>query len=172
MKEQEGEWRKRWGEFLRGSGLARTSWNTDTVTGRGGREGAEREWTRGEGWGGRGGGGGVSGSSVETGSSTPVSTTWPLPALRLLNPVITQNTRGLTGSVSQHRFPLGRSGLCGTCVSAQISVSVSSPDPREPPLACLSPSYNWFVGKKKPKPKKMIRTCWHALAYSGSWTFS
>lgn len=33
-----------------------------------------------------------------TGSSTPVSTTWPLPALRIPNPVITQNTRGLTRS--------------------------------------------------------------------------
>lgn len=57
-----------------------------------------------------------------TGSSMPVSTTWPLPALGIPNPVITQNTQGLTRSRSQHHFPLGCFGLCGTRVSAGRSV--------------------------------------------------
>lgn len=62
-----------------------------------------------------------------TGSSMPVSTTWPLPALGIPNPVITQNIQGLTWSRSQQRFPLGCFGLCGMRVSAGHSVEPTEP---------------------------------------------
>lgn len=119
-KSKEREWRKRWGKFLWGSGLAWTSWNTDTVTGRGGskeRVNERRRMRR------------TKRRSIrpqwKTGSSTPVSTTWPLPELGIPKPVITQNTQGLTGSLSQHCFPLGHSGLRGMCDSAGLFCPVN-----------------------------------------------
>lgn len=45
-------------------------------------------------------------ATAEAGSSMLVLTAWPLPVLGTPNPVITQNTQGLTGSLSQHRFPV------------------------------------------------------------------
>lgn len=98
-----------------------------------------------------------------TGSSMPVSTTWPLPALGIPNPVITQNTQGLTGSLSQCHFPLGSSGLCGMCVSARTFCRVDrfSLEPRKH-LSCtchldstsLSATTVVFTQKQK-----IIHTC-------------
>lgn len=53
-------------------------------------------------------------------------TAWPLPVLGTPNPVITQNTQGLTGSLSQHHFPVSSSGLCGMHVHAAL---LPSPKP-------------------------------------------
>lgn len=47
-------------------------------------------------------------------------TAWPLPVLGTPNPVITQNTQGLTGSLSQHHFPVSSSGRCGMHVHAAL----------------------------------------------------
>lgn len=55
-----------------------------------------------------------------TGSSTPVSTAWPLPALRIPNPVITQNTQGLTWVSEPALLPTRLLGTVGE-VSAHYS---------------------------------------------------
>lgn len=168
MKEQEGERRKRQSEFLRGSGLAWTSWNTHTVTGRG-EEGAhgkrESEWEKDE-------------EDGEEEYRAPARDRLQHAGFDHMAPPSAGNTKPCdypkhTGSdwvsePAQHRFPLSCSVLCGTCVSAPPFCRVYSPvhPPRpEKHLSCaLSPWYNWFVCYQKnfnPKAKKFqnLLTC-------------
>lgn len=91
-----------------------------------------------------------------TGSSTPVSTAWPLPALGIPNPVITQNTQGLTGSLSQHCFPLGGSGLCGMC---RVYSSPFPPEARKKPLSRTCHLDQFVFYRFYPKAKKNLLTC-------------
>lgn len=84
-----------------------------------------------------------------TGSSTSVSTALPLPALGIPNPVIIQNTRVLTGSLSQHGSPLGCSGPCGMC----------APPPPHPCFGPLCPSLQSTEARRKlslmhPSPRR------------------
>lgn len=92
-------------------------------------------------------GGGASGLGREAGSSMLVPTAWPLPVLGTPNPVITQNTQGLTGSLSQHHYPASSYGPCGIHVSAAILPSLvgpcSLPKPKIDGLS--SPPRGWFA---------------------------
>lgn len=89
-----------------------------------------------------------------------VPTAWPLPVLGTPNPVITQNTRGLTGFVSQHHFPASSSGPCGLralpfCPVCSRPSSLPQPKNRWP-LITLTWPVRVYILVLRPKEKNCL----------------
>ena len=91
-----------------------------------------------------------------TGSSTPVSTAWPLPALGIPNPVITQNTQPGSDWVSEPElFPILPlwTEWDHVCVCDQRVYSPPfSPEARKKIFFCTC-SLDWFVFYQKRNKK-------------------
>lgn len=101
-------------------------------------------------------GGGVSGPGTEAGSSMLVPTAWPLPVLGTPNPVIIQNTQGLTGFLSQHHFPVSSSGPCAAILPSLQSALFPSKAENRWPLITLTWPVRIYILVLRPKEKNCL----------------